>query len=380
MAIDNNFLESIFASDDMGLIDKVEVGKKPKTDTFNLADAREKEVADWIEANGREPEADAQDVFERRLARRLRAIRKAVSAETEDDDPMNSPLLDQMIADMDDHGINDFSNSVLKPREHRTRSAFVAKRTPVADFSQYEPLFETAQAEIDSGKRKVLPFTAAGMREGRFYIAGGLLCFIDEVFDNERTTFGRVDKRLHIVFANRTESYMLMATFRKIMSEENGRSVTETDKDAFGADKDVFKEEDFESGYIYILRSMSDEPAIKPYGDDFYKIGYTGGPVEKRISNAVNEPTYLCAPVRIIEKWRCTNINARALETFLHRFLADAQVKIKVNNNHNSQVASEWYNVPLDVIDVMVPMILDGSISKYKYDSSIRRLIRRKHA
>lgn len=381
MAIDNDFLASILADDDMGLLDKVEIGKQKKQEIFNLADAREKEVADWIEKYGRDPAEDAQDVIERRLARRLRAIRNAAEATSEpNEDPLDSPLVDQMLSELDDLGINDFSNSILKPREQRTKSAFVAKRTPVKDFSLYQSLFDTAQAEIDAGLRKVLPFSAAGMREGRFYIAGGILCFIDEIYENEKTSFGRVDKRLHIIFANMTESYMLMATFRKIMSEENGRSITETEKDAFGHVKDAFSKEDFESGYIYVLRSLSEEPVIKPYGEDFYKVGYTGDTVEKRISNAVNEPTYLCAPVRIIEKWRCTNINARALEAFLHRFLASANVRIMVNDKGRSQVASEWYNVPLDVLEAMVPLILNGTIRRYQYDSSLKKLIRRKHA
>ena len=45
MPIDDSFLDSIFASDEMGLIDKVEVGKVLKKDTFNLTDAKEREVA-----------------------------------------------------------------------------------------------------------------------------------------------------------------------------------------------------------------------------------------------------------------------------------------------------------------------------------------------
>ena len=49
MTIDDSFLDSIFDSDDLGLIDKVEIGKVSKKDAFNLTDAKEREVADWIE-------------------------------------------------------------------------------------------------------------------------------------------------------------------------------------------------------------------------------------------------------------------------------------------------------------------------------------------
>lgn len=379
MPIDDSFLDSIFASDDMGLIDKIEIGKVSKKDTFNLTDAKEKEVADWIEKNGRDPDENSKDVTEHRYAIRLKKIRDRNNAEKKEVifDPLSDPALDSMIADMDIPDLEDFTGSLIKPKKKKV-AAYISNRTHIEDFSQYEPLFNTVQTELEKGVRKAIPFSASGMRPGRFYIAGGLLCFIDEVYEQEKNSFGRMDSRLHVVFANHTESYMLFATLQKIMSEENGRSVTDSDEPAFSGFKEALVSEDVYTGYIYILRSLSTEPELKKYGKDFYKVGYTGGSVEKRISNAVNEPTYLCAPVQIVEKWRCTNINSKALETFLHKFLNVARVKIKVNGKDKSQVASEWFNVPLGILEAMVPMILDGSIINYRYDSNSQKLIRRK--
>ena len=377
MPIDNSFLDSIFASDEMGLIDKVEIGKVSKKDTFNLTDAKEREVADWIEKNGRDPDENAKDVTEHRYAVRLKKIRDRNSAEKKEDvfDPLSDPALDSMIAAMDIPDLEDFTGSVIKQRKIKPAD-YISNRTHIDDFSQYEPLFNTVQAELEKGVRKAIPFSASGMRPGRFYIAGGLLCFIDEVYDPEKNSFGRLDSRLHVVFANHTESYMLFATLQKIMSEENGRAVTAPIESVFGNYNDALIQDDIETGYIYVLRSLSTEPELKKYGKDFYKVGYTGGSVEKRISNAVNEPTYLCAPVQIVEKWRCTNINAKALETFLHKFLDVARIKIKVNGKDKSQVASEWFNVPLGILEAMVPMILDGSIVNYRYDPNSQKLIR----
>ncbi len=379
MPIDDSFLDSIFASDDMGLIDKVEVGKVSKKDTFNLTDAKEKEVADWIEKNGRDPKLESRDVTEHRYAVRLKKIRDRNNAEKKEVvfDPLSDPALDSMIAEMNIPDLEDFTGSVIKPRKIKT-AAYISNRTHIDDFSQYEPLFNTAQTELEKGIRKAIPFTASGMRPGRFYIAGGLLCFIDEVYEQEKNSFGRMDSRLHVVFANHTESYMLFSTLQKIMSEENGRSVTDPDESVFGNYNEALVEADVDTGYIYILRSLSTEPELKQYGKDFYKVGYTGGSVEKRISNAVNEPTYLCAPVQIVEKWRCTNINSKALETFLHKFLDVVRIKIKVNGKDKSQVASEWFNVPLGILEAMVPLILDGSIVNYRYDPNSQKLIRRR--
>lgn len=379
MPIDDSFLDSIFASDDLGLIDKVEIGKVAKKDTFNLTDAKEKEVADWIEKNGRDPKVESTDVTEHRYAIRLKKIRDRNNTEKKEVifDPLSDPALDSMIAEMNIPDLEDFSDSVIKPRK-KNAATYISNRTHIDDFTQYEPLFNTVQAELEKGVRKAIPFSASGMRPGRFYIAGGLLCFIDEVYEPEKNSFGRIDSRLHVIFANHTESYMLFATLQKIMSEENGRSVTDPDESVFGNYNEALVEEDVHTGYIYILRSLSAEPELKKYGKDFYKVGYTGGSVEKRISNAINEPTYLCAPVQIVEKWRCTNINSKALETFLHKFLDVARVKIKVNGKDKSQVASEWFNVPLVILEAMVPMILDGSIINYRYDPNSQKLIGRK--
>lgn len=225
------------------------------------------------------------------------------------------------------------------------------------------------------------------MKEGRFYIAGGLLCYVDELFEKELNSFGRRDNRMHVVFANGTESYMLFATFQKIMSAENGRSITEViDKDlddfqldgSTEKDRRKFSVPDIETGYIYILRTTSDEDLVKQYNGRLYKVGYTSKTVEERIRNAENEPTYLCAPVVIEETWRCININGRKLETFFHNFFEKAQVKIKGNVNHQLQVASEWFNVPLETLEQTVPLIINGDIRNWRYDHVSGKLVRRR--
>ena len=385
MAMDESFLDEIFADDDMGLLDSVVIDKVKPSEKVDTTDIKEKEVSDWIEKNGREPSRNSSDVNEKMLAIRYENIKKRKNVDVEkqeEEDPLNSPELDKMLAEIDDLGLTNFENSILTPpseikeKKERDSTEYSAKRTAMADFTVFEPLFKKAQEDLDNHVRTTAPFSAVGFEEGKFYICGGILCFIDKIYEYQKNKFGRMDRRIHVVFANHTESYMLFASFQKIMSEENGRTLTEPATDPLGGEIEFFKDKQVETGYIYILRSLSPEEVIKPYGLDFYKVGYTGDTVEKRISNAINEPTYLCAPVKIIEKWRCTNLNAKALETFLHRFLKDAQVKIQVNDKGKHKVASEWYNVPLEILEVMVPMILDGTIRDYRYDKNTKKLVK----
>ena len=382
MKLNDDFLKSIFDSDTSGLINTSLVQSKPEQTKDNYVDSKEQEVYSWIEEHGREPSLNTQDQIERGFAVRLAVMKK----KTETEKPVSiDPIQDILNSDEflnltkdKDLGLTDFSNSILKPKDasQRNVASYVSKRTPVSDFSIYEPLFDRVQNELKSGVRKAKKFSANGFTEGKFYIAGGLLCFIEKQYETERNSFGRNDYRVHVVFANHTESYMLFTTLQKIMSEENGRVISEPNTDVLGNQKELTSA-DMENGYIYILSSLSTEECIKQYGKDFYKVGFTGGTVEKRISNAINEPTYLCAPVKIVEKWRCTNLNTRALETFLHKFFKVGQVKIMVNDKQKNQIASEWFNVPLEVLEATTKFILDGTIKDYYYDASIKKLRRK---
>ena len=385
MAISKDFLDSIFSSDSLGLIDKVELPKKSVHEDIDVGDSKRKEIQDWMELHNREPNYNSKDPTEKMLAVRLRRIKADSTPEQKkNDDPLHSEALDKMIAMMgDDRGIHDFSGSLLKKsgeKKHKTMALYTSRRIAAKEFRKYEPMFQRVQAEIESKARKVVPFDGkAGARKDRFYIAGGILCFVDEIYDKEEVgNLGQMDRRIHVIFSNGTENFMLYRSFLRLMSTENGRAVMDVETDEDVQDFELSGEDDVTTGYIYILRTTSDEPLVMQYGGRLYKVGYTGRSVEERIKNAENEPTYLCAPVVIEETWRCTNLNAKSLENFLHRFFKDAQVKIKVNANHQSQVASEWFNVPLETLEQTVPLIINGDIRNWRYDHAKGILVKHK--
>lgn len=383
MPVSKGFLDSILSSDSLGLIDKVELPKKSQREDFDIADSRRREIDEWMgKHGGREPDSGSKDPTERMLAMRLRRIRSEQQPQEKYDDPLHSEALERMIAAMgDDGGIHDFSGSILKrpgEKKQKTMALYTTRRIAAKEFRKYEPMFQRVQDEIDSKARRVVPFDSkAGAHKGRFYIAGGILCFIDEIYDPEEVgNLGKHDRRVHVVFANGTENYMLYNSLLRLMSTENGRTVTDVVADD-AQDFHLRGEDDVTTGYIYILRTTSDDPVVKRYGGRLYKIGYTARSVEERIRNAENEPTYLCAPVVIEETWLCTNLNAKALESLLHRFFFEAQVRIKVNDKGRSQVATEWYNVPLETLEDAVPRIINGDIRNWRYDHASGMLARR---
>ena len=85
---------------------------------------------------------------------------------------------------------------------------------------------------------------------------------------------------------------------------------------------------------------------------DLYKIGFTTETVEERTKNAVKEPTYLMAPIQIIETFEIVNMNSHIFETILHQVFSAVQFQVKVYDDEgNLHVPSEWYVVPLDIIN-----------------------------
>lgn len=135
--------------------------------------------------------------------------------------------------------------------------------------------------------------------------------------------------------------------------------------------------EDEESGYIYVLRSLSDDPTISAI-KDLYKIGFSRGPVEKRIAKADKQPTYLMAPVEVLASYKTFNLKASTLEHLLHRVFAEVRLDIsQVDRKGRDYDPSEWFIVPRHVVDQAINMIVSGEITSYVYDRDSQRLVER---
>ncbi|WP_369804421.1 GIY-YIG nuclease family protein [Canibacter zhuwentaonis] len=109
---------------------------------------------------------------------------------------------------------------------------------------------------------------------------------------------------------------------------------------------------------------------------NLYKIGFSAGTVAQRIANAKHDPTFLMAPVEIIADYTVCNIRPAALERLIHRVFADARLDLTQTNYDRSQHnPSEWFTVPLSVIDQAIKMINSGDITDYIYDKNSQQLI-----
>ncbi|ABM43180.1 GIY-YIG nuclease family protein [Diaphorobacter sp. DS2] len=251
----------------------------------------------------------------------------------------------------------------------------VADRTPCKDFERFQPLFEQVERELASGVRKALPFGRdASVFNGNYFIVGGQLAYVADVGDTIKAPNGESDARLRVIYFNGTESNLLRRSLqRALYKDETGRRLSDTDMGPlFGSEAEP---DDIESGTIYVLRSLSDNPYVAKNRQVLHKIGVTGSKVETRIASASKDATYLLADVEVVATYKLHNLNRTRLENIFHRLFGAAQLDLTIEDRFGNPVKPrEWFLVPLNVIDEAVQRIRDGSISKVHYDLGTARL------
>ena len=154
---------------------------------------------------------------------------------------------------------------------------------------------------------------------------------------------------------------------------KDGRRVTEHE-DRLMDDLNNISAEDSQTGHIYVLKSLSTNPDIASI-HDLYKVGYSTVPVEERIKNAEDNPTYLMAPVHIIETFECFNLNPQKLELLLHKFFGKVCLEIDVFDKAGKRYTPrEWFITPLPVIEEAIELIISGEIVNFVYDHQDKAL------
>jgi hypothetical protein len=159
----------------------------------------------------------------------------------------------------------------------------------------------------------------------------------------------------------------------------DGYAVTELQENENGVffDHTDVIDNDKITGYIYVLSSLSQNPAIKDV-KHLYKIGFSTNSVEQRIANAENEPTYLMAPVKIQASYKVVNMNSQKFEDMIHQLLKLVQFQVSVFDDKGVEhQPQEWFVVPLPVVDVIIQKIMDGSIVGYTYNPTLECLEKR---
>lgn len=356
------------------------------------------DIQRFVEKYGRHPRhGEGRDIFERLYAVRLHRLRTLPECRAllepfdhqgllREDHNLGASANDSLL-DLDSLATElagvDASDDITVLRHVRTGSEKraadeVADRRPCEDFPTFRPLFERVHTEVQSGLRQSRRIKAGdrAIEAGDFFVLDGLTLYVAEVGEPLKTTAGEVDRRLRVIFSNGTESNMLLRSLqrafyddpaaRRLVSPESGQL-------SFGGELEA---DDVESGTIYVLRSLSNDPYIAQHRDIIHKIGVTGGTVESRIANAEHEATYLLAKVEVVATYKLVGVNRTRMEHLFHKLFAPARLNITIHDRFGHPVQpEEWFLVPLFAINEAVERLRDGSITRYVYNPATAKLV-----
>ena len=377
-------LQWFIDSDVDGLLDVAE-----KTKKVNSSDRLERaflEIVEFRRTHDRVPSSTTREIAERKLGARLDGILaddekttalkhmdefgllEALTPPSSIDDLLGSDDLDLL---GDDSGLLDVSG--LPQRRAPEAPDSVAKRKKADGFDAFEPLFKAKHAELADGTYRLIPFPGVRTIEaGNFFVLNGVMLLVAEVGETTFTVVGgkqEQKQRLRVIFENGTESSMYRQSLSIRLHEAGGQALARA-----GHDLTEVGDADKESGHIYVLRSRSDNPQIAAM-KDLHKIGFSRNSVEQRIANAANAPTYLMAQVDIAADYRTYNLKPSALEHLLHRVFAEVRLDItQIDTKGRNYDPSEWFVVPLKVINQAISMIMSGEIVDYTYDAATQQL------
>ncbi|MBC6402295.1 MAG: GIY-YIG nuclease family protein [Hyphomonadaceae bacterium] len=389
-----------FTEEDAALLAELGIGVESKKELAHTPREERimggfEEIQHFAAKHGRVPQhSEVRDVFERLHAARLERLRTLEQSREligslddagllEGAAPESSTRTEQLDDDalLAELGVKAGDMPVTELRHVRSAAdkkaaRDVARRDICEDFETFRPLFEQVQRELDTGIRETRSFERkAEIERGRFFIVGGQKAYVAGRGEDFLTDQGMVDARLRVIFDNGTESNMLMRSLQRALhKDEAGRRITEPTAGPLFSDRIIDGNE--ASGTIYVLRSRSDHPQVAANRELVHKIGVTHMDVEKRISGAHLQPTFLMAGVRIVATYQLYNIDRTKLENLIHRIFEPARLEIGIKDRFGRTVVPrEWFLVPLHVIDEAVARIRNGTIRNVRYDPGQAALV-----
>ena len=427
-------MDDIFAEhDEFGLLNVAPL--RMKAPPTNLLASSFEEINAFYEKHGRVPTSESETIDEMRLARRLKNFLNNESQRNElaqydhfgllvqpviyptsepqafavnepeahdkpdayevsslddifedNDELLNPPTptidkaelvtsLDDIFDDDDDlleFDTPDIFNMEHVPVERKDQPDEIAKRQPCSDFPRYAPLFAKVHTGLKNGEIEKERFRhERGLKVGDFFILSGVLGYIHDAGE-KLPGYKTYNARLHIVFDNGTESWMLYQSLTHgLVRDEEGSKV-------LMKERLVPSDMPIPTGTVYVLSTLSERPELAPYKANLYKVGFTESTVEERTKNALKDKTFLEAPTRIVMTTQCYNIDAQKLEALVHGFLAGQRFNVQIKG-HDGQIYSprEWFHAPLTTIQQVIEYILNGTISHYRMDNTTGKVVKK---
>lgn len=274
-------------------------------------------------------------------------------------------------------GLFQDSNDIFTLRHVKAPTVpdYIAQAKPCRDFEPFRQRFLDCRRDLEKGERTSSPFVGAkSIKEGAFFVIRGMLALIAEVGKEIRGK-ERPQHRVRCVYENGTEIDILDHSLAKAMYGKGGGKIISPNNSEILSEMFGPREGDLLTGFVYVLKSLSKDPAVRAI-PNLHKIGFSRGKVKERIKNAEQELTYLMAKVKPVAEFEIFNVDPQIYEKTLHDFFAPARFSIDIWGQDGSRhTVREWFDLPLSVIGEAVRRIEDGSLEEFEYDPKHKALV-----
>lgn len=431
-------LEDIFSNDSTGLLDDIKPITKSSANNSVLTQ-QFNDINNFLDKHGRLPSSSASDINEKILARLLTTIQannsssqellgldkhgllatqnttstlpeqpilSDINVSNEEDDTAKKqahiketepvieavsepPVINSLddIFNSDDLGIFDniHSEILVSDSQLNSRNTYdqyddeeIASRFECKDFYKFEATFERISQAIQTGAFTKTNFSSVkDINIGSVFVLNGILCYVADIYQAENRKNERNQQRLRLIFANSTESNMLIRSLATAQYKyENSYQLLITDPDwmddelakNFGDDRQL-------TGVIYVAK-LTETPNTLAHYKHLHKVGFSTLTGEARTKHSVRDTAFLQQPVDIIAEWQVYDANARSVERVLHAFFYDQRVKVSLKAaNDNLYKATEWFNVPLAEIEKAINLVIAGDIKDYRMNGLAGKVV-----
>lgn len=255
----------------------------------------------------------------------------------------------------------------------------IASRKPCEDFYRYEKLFHDLQKVLKTQAVMQPRFSSEEtVVVGNLFSLRGMLCYIDSILKEDTSHAERDNPHLRVIFENGTETDLLTRSFIRALYKDPHGKYVDFGLNLFSKTSATITGKDQPTGYIYILTSETDAPALAKWKNAglLVKIGYSVQDVRERTKNAANDPTYLEAPVKLRASIACYNLNPQKFEKLVHAFLHKQRLNLKlIDQKGKPYHPEEWFTVDWQTALEVCQHIVDGKITKYRIDDTTSKFI-----
>ena len=116
----------------------------------------------------------------------------------------------------------------VRSSTERRAAEVIAEHKPCADFERFHTLFAQVESDLQSRRRVTSRFGRyTAIHNGDYFILGGQIVYVAEICTPIKTTDGKSDTRLRVIYANGTECNLLLRSLQRALYKDNcGRRIS----------------------------------------------------------------------------------------------------------------------------------------------------------